>query len=473
MTGGPEADARGAEVDQKGRDSGDTTSAMPHDPETGGPEADDPDRADATAEDDPDAEPDAEKPPTDAEPDAEKPPTDAHAEPEAERDAEPDAEKPPTDAPEPEAERDAEPDAEPKAEPDPAWDADKPPTHTHTEPIAESEAERPATDARTFDIDTVDAGDTVYTPSDDTDGEPRTTPAGSGDTAQGASAEPAAWQEAGAGRPSAGPRFTPPPFDPSAVAPASAPSVPDTPDEPFPVPPPDEPFPAPVAAPAAVPRQYTTGSIPIVEIEGGWDAVYRRRRRQTVTFLGGLALVLVVGSIAWLTYAGVVPWPFGGAVKVAQSVCTRSQPLPPKKIAVRVFNGSARNGLASQVSAQLKALGFAVKVTGNDPLEARIKTPVQIRHGANGDIAAATMSAYVVGKVDQEQDDRQDATIDLVLGPSYSRLHTKSELKKSLAAVTATLPLTCPAGVTPTPTPTPSGTPKARVTPRPTASPKR
>jgi LytR cell envelope-related transcriptional attenuator len=482
MTGGPEADARRAEVDQKGRDSGDTTPAVDRATETTPADADDPDPADTTAGDD--GEPDAEKPAADAhaepdpEADAGKPAAEARPGPDAEPDTPPDAE--PHAEPEPEvqpdagkpatdtrSESDAEPDAQlvPDARPDPDTEADaeKPTADAHTEPDAqpdpdtEADADKPAAETQTFDT------------AADADDEPRTAPAGSGDTVLGASTDPDAWGEAGAERRSAGPRFTPPPYDPDAVAPPPSPSLPDDPDDPDE---PDEPFPAQPAAPA-VPQQYTTGNIPIVEIEGGWDAVYRRRRRHTVTFLGGLALVLVVGFVAWLTYAGVVRWPFGGAVTVAQSVCTRSQPLPPKKIAVRVFNGSARNGLAGQVSVQLKALGFGVKVTGNDPLEARIKTPVQIRHGANGNIAAATMSAYVVGKVDQVQDDRQDSTIDLVLGPSYSRLHTKTELKKSLAAVTATLPLTCPPGVTPTPTPTPSSTPKARVTPRPTASPKR
>ena len=234
-----------------------------------------------------------------------------------------------------------------------------------------------------------------------------------------------------------------------------------------------EPDTRPPAVRPQVPQQYATGGVPIAEIEGGWDAVYRRRRRQTVTFVAGFLVVLVLGCLAWLTYAGVVPWPFGGAVSVAQNVCTHSKPLAPKRISVRVFNGSGRDGLARQVATQLKALGFAVKATGNDPLESRIKTQAEVRHGESGDVAAATMSAYLVGKAKDVQDDRQDSSIDLVLGPSFARLHSKSELKKSLAAVTATLPMTCPPGVTPPPTPTPSVHPKARVTPRPTATPKR
>jgi hypothetical protein len=272
----------------------------------------------------------------------------------------------------------------------------------------------------------------------------------------------------------AGPRFTPPPYDPPSDAPYGAAS--DLPDDPPDDPPDDSPGepPAYEAQPPVPQQQYATGAVPILEIEGGWEAVYRRRRRQTLTFLGGLAAVMVLGFFAWLTYAGVVPWPFGGTVSVAQNVCTRSKPLAPKSIAVRVFNGSSREGLAGQVSGQLKSLGFAVKATGNDPLESKIRGAVEIRHGENGDLAAATMTAYVVGKVSEVQDDRQDGMVDLVLGPSYSRLHTKGELKKSLAAVTSTLPLTCPVGVTPpsTPTPTPaaSRTSKAKATPRPTKS---
>jgi hypothetical protein len=244
----------------------------------------------------------------------------------------------------------------------------------------------------------------------------------------------------------AGPRFVAPRYDPPSLPPAEfVDSVDLTPE-------PDAPSPA---VRPQVPQQYATGGVPIVEIEGGWDAVYRRRRRQTLTFVAGFFVVVALGCLAWLTYAGVVPWPFGGSVTVAQNVCTHSKPLAPKKISVRVFNGSGRDGLARQVAAQLKALGFAVKTTGNDPLESRIKTQVEIRHGDSGDVAAATMSAYVVGRADDVQDDRQDSSIDLVLGPSFSRLHSKSELKKSLAAVTASLPMTCPQGVTPTPSATP------------------
>jgi hypothetical protein len=363
--------------------------------------------------------------------------------------------------PEPHESGDEAPDAGPEAEPDP-----DPKAEPDADPEAEPDAERPVVDAAddggtangtasgtAAPDDGEDTSDDAEDTSDDVEDAPDDVDAGRAVTTvidvDAAAAPP-------------GPRFVPPPYDPASI-------------------PPDEPvdaYPEPVPPPAVRPpvrQQYVTGPVPIVEIEGGWEAVYRRRRRQTMTFVAGFAVVLVVGFLAWLTYVGVVPWPFDGTARVAQSVCTHSQPPPPKAISVRVFNGSSRDGLAGQVAAQLKKLGFAVKATGNDPLEASIRTQVEIRHGEEGDIAAATMSAYVVGRSKDVQDDRRDGSIDLVLGPSFTRLHSKSELKKSLAAVTSTLPMTCPPGVTPTATPTPtaSTTPKARVTPRPRGTPRR
>jgi hypothetical protein len=193
----------------------------------------------------------------------------------------------------------------------------------------------------------------------------------------------------------------------------------------------------------------TTGGVPISPLEGGWERVRRRHRRQTLTFLAGLILVLGVGCVAWLTYSGVVPWPFGGKVNTSQTICTRSKPLPPQQITVRVYNGSNRKGLAATVSAQLKGFGFDVEETGNDPLESKLRTAIELRHGDTSDLAALTTRAYLVGKIRDVRDDRQSDTVDVVLGPSFSRVHTRREANRALAALTPYLPLTCPASVTP------------------------
>jgi hypothetical protein len=197
--------------------------------------------------------------------------------------------------------------------------------------------------------------------------------------------------------------------------------------------------------------EYGTGGVEVVPVKGGWDAVRRRHRRQTLTFLAAFLLVLGVGFVAWLTYSGVVPWPFGGKVNAAQSVCSRSKPLPPQQITLRVYNGSTRRGLAASVSAQLKAYGFNVQDTGNDPLEAKLRTAIELRHGDSGKLAVLTVRAYLAGKVRDVRDDRQADTVDVVLGPSFTHVHTRREANRALAALAPQLPMTCPAGVTPAP----------------------
>jgi hypothetical protein len=136
-----------------------------------------------------------------------------------------------------------------------------------------------------------------------------------------------------------------------------------------------------------------------------------------------------------------------------------------------VYNGSNRSGLAKTVAAQLKSLGFVVQETGNDPLEAKITTAVEIRYGDSGELAGKTSSGYFAGKVRQRNDGRTNDVVDVVLGPKFTRVNSKREATRILTAPHANLPLTCPPGVTPPPTPTPTPKPKATPTPAKKAKP--
>ena len=200
---------------------------------------------------------------------------------------------------------------------------------------------------------------------------------------------------------------------------------------------------------------------------GGWDQVYRRRRRQTITFLVGLLGVLAVGGLSWLVFSGVFSWPFGGTQNAATPVCTHSKPAPPRSITLHVYNGSPRAGLAGTLRRQLQGFGFVVQEIGNDPLEAKLRTPVEVRYGEGSVIAAQSTAAYFIGKARLVQDDRLDGTIDVIAGPAFTRVRTRKELPRALAAVTASLPLTCPPGATSTPTSSPTRTPSTGGTPQP------
>jgi hypothetical protein len=180
----------------------------------------------------------------------------------------------------------------------------------------------------------------------------------------------------------------------------------------------------------------------------GWTKARQRHRRQTLIFASGLAGVLVLGLLAYMTFLGHISWPFGGKVDVTANLCTRSKPLQPSKITLRVYNGSNRKGLAVQVTRQLQAFGFAVEDTGNDPLEAKLTTPIEIRRGENGVLASKTTQAYLIGKVHEVVDDRQSESVDVVLSRNFTRVKTRKEVAAALAALTNTLPKTCPPGVT-------------------------
>jgi len=197
----------------------------------------------------------------------------------------------------------------------------------------------------------------------------------------------------------------------------------------------------------------------------GWTKARRRHRRQTLTFVSGLAGVLVLGLLAYMTFLGDISWPFGGKVDVTANLCTRSKPLQPSKITLRVYNGSDRKGLAVQVTRQLQAFGFAVEDTGNDPLEAKLTTPLEIRHGENGVLAAKTTQAYLIGKVHEVVDDRQSESVDVVLSKSFTRVKTRKEVAAALVALTNTLPKNCPPGVTQNGS-TGGGTPSRRASRR-------
>jgi hypothetical protein len=176
--------------------------------------------------------------------------------------------------------------------------------------------------------------------------------------------------------------------------------------------------------------------------------------------------VLGIGAVAVLMYTGRVDWPFGGRIATQGQACTPGKPLTPKQMTLRVYNGSSRSGLARQVTANLKAMGFVVTDTGNDPLEARLRTAVEIRYGEGNELAAKTVSAYFAGRIRETTDERVDPVVDVVLGPTFKRVHTRREVNRVLEKLKPTFPLSCPPGVTPPPSPSPTVTP----TPKPRTS---
>jgi hypothetical protein len=171
---------------------------------------------------------------------------------------------------------------------------------------------------------------------------------------------------------------------------------------------------------------------------------YRKRRP-----LPALLLVLVLGiaaTIVWfkvmaqdneVTAAAHCAPPPSPTVKPTQGqpvptlgkalepdALDRTEPAPPPAALVRVVNASSQRGQARLVTETLKGLGFTqVADPANDALYGDGMTcRAQIRFGAQGTAAARTLS-LVEPCAELIRDDRQDATVDMVLGEKFDDLH--------------------------------------------------
>lgn len=204
-----------------------------------------------------------------------------------------------------------------------------------------------------------------------------------------------------------------------------------------------------------------------IQEASSWRA--RRRRRQWITLVVALVLLLGAGAVAYGFYSGTL----GGPEEVNISAlppCPTSKPtsptLTPDKVKVNVYNATSRNGLAATVATALDLRTFQVGTIANDPKHAKVPGVAEIRYGAKGTAAAKLVAAQLSG-AKLVKDARGSAVVDLVLGAKYQSL-------KPVASSTPTstgTPTCRPVSPTPSPTATAPATPKStpKSTPKPTS----
>lgn len=156
----------------------------------------------------------------------------------------------------------------------------------------------------------------------------------------------------------------------------------------------------------------------------GLDEVARQRRwRRVRTSLTLLVLVGVVIGAAWYGWRNVID-DEEPAVVATDAPCTPNSPTAapaPGDIRVNVYNATTRNGLAASVAQQLRQLGFNVVDIANDPLAKTIKGAGEVRGHVDQQAAAGTLTALLPGAA-FVPDDRDDPTVDLVLGNGFKNL---------------------------------------------------
>ena len=106
--------------------------------------------------------------------------------------------------------------------------------------------------------------------------------------------------------------------------------------------------------------------------------------------------------------------------------------VAPAKLAdtkIRVLNASGQGGQAGDVAGTLRELGFATQTAANDPIYAgtRLNCQGQIRFGQDGRSGAA--AAWLVAPcVELYQDDREDDSVDLVIGTDFTSLANSDDI---------------------------------------------
>jgi hypothetical protein len=122
------------------------------------------------------------------------------------------------------------------------------------------------------------------------------------------------------------------------------------------------------------------------------------------------------------TSAATPPPTLGKALET--NALDRTDPAAPASALVRVVNASTQRGQAKLVTESLRALGFTqIGEPDTDALYGQSMTcRAQIRFGAQGTAAARTLS-LIEPCAELIRDNRQDATVDVVIGAKFDDLH--------------------------------------------------
>ncbi|XVV13279.1 LytR C-terminal domain-containing protein [Actinoplanes sp. CA-131856] len=171
-----------------------------------------------------------------------------------------------------------------------------------------------------------------------------------------------------------------------------------------------------------------------------------RARRQKAALLTAAA---VVATTAGVTLGWPQPQPSAPTAdrpSIPAITCDLSLPSSPSDVQVRVLDGGASPTQLATVAAQLLNRTFTVLDGTTGP---HSDSPATLLYGPTSIGDAAVLRAVIQGETTMRFDpDRPDEAIDLILGPSFTRLATPTEMNQNL--VNAGQP-TAPPECSPTP----------------------
>ncbi|ANS79907.1 hypothetical protein SGUI_2511 [Serinicoccus hydrothermalis] len=166
-----------------------------------------------------------------------------------------------------------------------------------------------------------------------------------------------------------------------------------------------------------------------VRTAGMSTAARRARRRAAMVIVGLLGVLALALVIAMATMQGWFGLGGGEADQSEQTVAAPTPTLAAEDVVVNVFNSTGRAGLAGRASDGLTARGFTVD--GVDNADASIEGPGQILHGPSGAEAAQLLADALPQEVELVQDEREDASVDLILGEAWEDLPAAEDAEET------------------------------------------
>lgn len=200
----------------------------------------------------------------------------------------------------------------------------------------------------------------------------------------------------------------------------------------------------------------------------------RRPRRRGRIIAGILASVVVLGLFGWgaLQLFHVFNGGDGDTKANAgpqnQPSCkpaptpthtAKLAPMPqPSGVTVNVLNATTRGGLAKTTADELAKRGFKVSKFGNAPIQydKKVTQSALVVAGPAGEAAAREAGTQVAGSTVKIDPTRKDASVDLLIGDTFSALATPADAAKA-RIVAANPPPPKPVCTVPT---TPAAKPK-------------
>ncbi|MGH3712608.1 MAG: LytR C-terminal domain-containing protein [Micromonosporaceae bacterium] len=107
----------------------------------------------------------------------------------------------------------------------------------------------------------------------------------------------------------------------------------------------------------------------------------------------------------------------------------------PKKLTVNVYNDTDEAGLAKRIANTLKTRGFVIGKVDQDRDPNVVKGTAELRFGPKGLGGAHLLSAHIAGAELLPDTERQDATVDVVLGQDFKALASPAEANDAIKLI--------------------------------------